>query len=439
MTGLTAYLANLAATGNPVVVAEFVDACWFELVQHRPPGAQNITWNGPLRTWRTVRTRVQAALADLQLECSVFSSAEGLQTLRQHDMGVAGLVVVHRGELEGGLPWPRHEPTDAHTAAYRARMFAAHGLIPHPGLPRTLREFLGQHAGYASASWLDHVMGWLDRNGEPVLTCEPYRHGDGPGLTQEQAEEVLAGIDGLPLDLTAAEGVWNDGTVLLILRMTCDPLPAVPEPSPPPWVGRVVDDAERWKLRKAHGPLPGGRLWCEVSDEQWAELAWFVDEILHQLDEAADLQQLAATLDAAHTAVKGHLQERIKQPTRQSLNSLVAAVLAAPTSLQWAADRLYEQVLAGNLKSEPARRIVADTVAHLGRPPEHAEQTLNLAAGYVYEQVLGQTPEVAELLDADWCARTRAALDRGTAGHLAPHLARALKVRSYQLMAEAYS
>lgn len=371
---LRRYLVELAASGTPVPWTVFVDHCWYELARRRPHDAPPAGWDDVRTAWRVTRRYVFEALDELPgLSCSVWCTGNGTQQLREHPTDQAGLVVVHAGELDGTLPAPRVELPGAVGAteeAYRRRMAERHGLIPHPGLPTTLREFLGQHADYRSATWLDHVHGWLDQQGEPVLTAEPYADAFG----EEAALRAVDDLHGLPLRIERHAGVWvggEHGTVLLVLRPGWDSLPAVvPAPEPP----------------------------AELTARQRREVDTLTWRLLH-----------------AEGIASKQLRTELRKPDHRSLRGLVATVLANPSALQWAAVQLGRQACAGYQTAPQAEylfRHVFDALpegAFVRRPPVESYWW----GGYIdaYRQTMGEaSADVLAELRPDWSTRMRTAL-----------------------------
>lgn len=237
--------------------------------------------------------------------------------------------------------------------SYQDRMRrSGHGLIaaldaePAP----SLREFAGQpDAPYHRSDWFDHPRLWLDRDLVEVLSVEPYCDVRDPAV----ARTIAADLAGLPLLLDGPHpGVWNASTTLLLFRR----------------------DHNR-------PPLPS-----------------YAD----QLDAAAELADRAAR---AGLAASERLAAELDPPTTHSLRGLVAAVLADPGLLHWAAGRLAAHVLARHL---PAERAVAllDDVAVAGAPP----WALFRAAwtDQAYRALGAAHDEVRELLGPDFLTRCAA-------------------------------
>lgn len=76
--------------------------------------------------------------------------------------------------------------------------------------------------------WLDHVHAWRDRDGDAVLTVEPYGDLLAAEPTDYGLATVVEDVDGLGLVLDGGlrPGVWNNSTTLLIWRY--DPNAEVP-------------------------------------------------------------------------------------------------------------------------------------------------------------------------------------------------------------------
>lgn len=251
------------------VRAEYVRA-WAEGARDRRTSVED-----EVGAWRMTRPAVLTELDALGLAATV-ERTDGPLALADHEADLAGLVRVHRA---GGTATNVTEPhADSTVAAYRARMAERFGLVPADGIPRSLRGFCGQTSptgthtvrpvvvdvkaapgtlgactatwrlsakgvretdcstcgrremrcpgrpvetvrgtvwrGYRP-SWMDHTHAWLDRDGDPVLTTEPYAGFD--------PMDVVRDLEGLPLTAWAVRpGLWNDGTVLVMLRWDPD-------------------------------------------------------------------------------------------------------------------------------------------------------------------------------------------------------------------------
>jgi hypothetical protein len=199
------HLESQAAAGTWTPWAEFVD------------GLRVVT-----------KGRPRTDLTALELEAEVWR-VDRTVTLAEHYADTAGLVRIRPA---GGV----HVVPDLIEPSRRQRdqagwMSIEHGLTPHEGLPPTLLGLAGQHPGPEDdclpASWLDHTATWIDRDGLPVLTCEPT-HLD-PDVAAQAARELLD----LGLTVTSAPSPRGAAALLLISwAVDAQPLPAIALPRP---------------------------------------------------------------------------------------------------------------------------------------------------------------------------------------------------------------
>jgi hypothetical protein len=196
-----------------------------------------------LQAWRQSREAVLSELGSLGLTGTVIRTDRS-DSLESHEADLAGLVQLH-------LPWQDTLPDRcAPRTDYERRVYETHGLTPCDGIPKGLRAFCGQIEPdprrkmpidivigplgrpelperdsegapilAVKLSWMDHTRTWLDAEGLPVLTTEPY---------QLDPLAVVRELGELPLSTEVHPGLWNDHTTLLIMRWDCDvePLPA---------------------------------------------------------------------------------------------------------------------------------------------------------------------------------------------------------------------
>lgn len=223
------YAVAVAIAGEWIPWAEFVDRAWRDLTNRAEV-------EDSLGAWRKAREATLTELAMLGLTATVERTDRSI-ALGGHEADLAGLVRLHLPLAEPPNPcgW-----LDATRTAYAERMHHNHGLTRCEGLPRSLRCFcgqtepamrrrwpgdrvvgpLGELLGGTEPPWMDHTQAWLDVEGLPVLTTEPYQLDNPLAVTRE--------LNDLPLHVEVHPGLWNDHTTLIILRWNCDetPLPA---------------------------------------------------------------------------------------------------------------------------------------------------------------------------------------------------------------------
>lgn len=178
-----------------------------------------------LGAWQLSRAAVLEELDMLGLVGTVVRTDQDVP-LGEHEADLAGLVRLHTtdGPPEPSLPAWAWRGQGVY-ARHALQMMAQHRLMPAAGLPTGLRAFCGQYTNNPHhPSWTDHIIAWQDDDGLPVLTVEPYR--DDPA---QLADEVRTYVDreGLPLMVNGPHpGIWNEGTVLVILHY--DEAPVLP-------------------------------------------------------------------------------------------------------------------------------------------------------------------------------------------------------------------
>lgn len=225
------------------VTAEWVPVDEFAAMLHAGLGMDAFEWDdvegASVRVWRAARRDVLDDLRVLGLAGWV-TRVDATIPLESHEFDLAGLVRIGQlipslvvGEpptpADPPIAWPAPSLDDR----YQAQMFEVLGLRAVYGLPSTLRGFVGQCSSaqgthdYRLATyeyrpynprWTDHARAWLDRWGDPVLTCEPY--GDLDLMT------VVRDVEGLGLWVERHPGLWIQAnpaaTTLLVWRYNPD-------------------------------------------------------------------------------------------------------------------------------------------------------------------------------------------------------------------------
>lgn len=215
---------------------------------------------GLIELWRNLRNPVLLALNELGLTATVRRVDQDVP-LADHHADLGGLVIVHRPRQ----PNVRYtcEGLSDRESAYRWAMREQHGLRPHDGLPDTPRAFVGQvltedsHGHLVTVEsqprWFDRTRTWLDDDGLPVLTSEPYLNAvrgidrisryDLEGAAARRGQYRCP--DPIPVTITTHPGVWNDGTSLVIMRWTANSEAPSAESTPTrAFMDRLSDDPD---------------------------------------------------------------------------------------------------------------------------------------------------------------------------------------------------
>lgn len=344
-------LTDAAARGTWWLFAEFVDQVTRELAGD----GRSVSWTDDSRAlWRPVRRQIIKRMRVLGLQGTVIRT-DGREKLEEHDGALAGHVVLHPVGEEPGVPVERVNPF---VAAWQSRMYLAHQLTPLPGMEKSLRGFCGQHApDERRGGLLDHVGTWLDADGQPTLTFEPY----GIDYRTTELTALVKRLSALPVTVDGPlPGVWAETASLFIVKG--DPheevLPAVRLSSvrlPPFDLNKVA------RLMVAEIGLRAFQMGLPTWRDQKRATA---QARLYPLTRESLAGMLTVPLEA-QPITRGP-GSRCRVETRQRYGY--------ENSLIWLADRLFGHHVAGHLDSEDVERIVRGAIEQCGLDPEEIEE-----------------------------------------------------------------